>query len=118
MSVQSGEAHRIHVSPTHSSPGHTGKKTAGFIVISELLIISSILVIGLIIGIVVIRNSMNSEMSDVAQAIGNLDQSYAFSGIATGNGSAVVAGSAFFDERDDQASDHGNWVFVPAVPGE
>jgi hypothetical protein len=91
---------------------------AGFIVISELLLIVSILVIGLLIGLVTLRNTFNSELEDVAQNIGDLNQSYAFSGVVNDNGSAVFAGSAFFDASASVADDWGTWQFTPATAGE
>jgi hypothetical protein len=91
---------------------------SGFIIISELLLIMSILVIGLVVGLVTLRNTFNSELEDVAQSIGDLNQSYAFSGVVNDNGSAVVAGSAFLDAGDSVADDERSWQFTPATAGE
>ena len=41
-------------------------KKAGFVVTSELLLITTILVIGLIAGWVTVRNSVNAELEDFA----------------------------------------------------
>lgn len=91
---------------------------AGFVIISELLLIMSILVIGLAVGLVTLRNTFNSGLEDVAQSIGDLNQSYAWSGVVNDNGSASVAGSAFLDARDDAADDGRSWQFTPATAGE
>ncbi|MFO0977069.1 MAG: hypothetical protein U0996_11770 [Planctomycetaceae bacterium] len=52
----------------------------GVILSTEIVIIGSILVIGLITGLTCLQKSVNEELKDVANAIGSLDQSYAFSG--------------------------------------
>ena len=49
---------------------------AGFIISIELILISTIVVIGLITGLAAVRNAIVSELSDVAGAISSLNQSY------------------------------------------
>lgn len=53
----------------------------GFIISSELVLVSTILVIGMIVGLVVVRNQVVQELVDVGQAIGSLSQTYAFGGV-------------------------------------
>lgn len=53
---------------------------AGFIVSAELVLISTVGVIGLLTGLTCLRNAVNSELSDVACAISSLDQSYCYTG--------------------------------------
>ena len=53
---------------------------AGFIVSAELVLISSVGVIGLVTGLTCLRNAVNSELSDVSCAISSLDQSYCYTG--------------------------------------
>jgi hypothetical protein len=53
---------------------------AGFIVSAELVLIATILVIGLIVGMVSLRNQIVQELVDVGQAIGSLSQSFCFGG--------------------------------------
>ena len=102
-------------------------RKAGFVVTSELLLISSILTIGLIVGWVTVRNSVNAELEDFAEAIGDLDQSYSFAGVLNDNGTAVTSGSRYEDELDDFAADSAdgnidgvdnNWSFIEATSGE
>ena len=104
-------------------------KKAGFVVTSELLLITTILVIGLIAGWVTVRNSVNAELEDFAEAIGDLNQSFAFSGILNDNSTAETAGSEFEDLADENAADatDGNvtggpgsadWDFTAVVSGE
>ncbi len=73
---------------------------AGFVITSELLIIVTIAVIGLIVGYVAIRDALVQELGDVAAAIGALDQTYAFSGVSNSCSNAVTRGSIFTDARD------------------
>lgn len=71
---------------------------AGFIVSIELILIATIAVIGLITGFGAMRDSVVSELSDVAGAVQDMNQSYAFFGV-TGH-SASTAGSDYVDELD------------------
>ncbi|TWT39609.1 Flp family type IVb pilin [Blastopirellula retiformator] len=71
---------------------------AGFIVSTELILIATIVVIGLIVGLASVRDAVTSELSDVAGAIQDLDQSYTIWGI-TGH-SAAVSGSDYSDNLD------------------
>jgi hypothetical protein len=77
------------------------KKQAGFIVSAELVLIATILVIGLVVGMVAIRDAMTAEMGDVAEAIGNLDQSYSFDGINDAGTGAIIGASMFDDGADN-----------------
>lgn len=71
---------------------------AGFVVSSELILIATISVIGLIAGLATVRDQVVSELADVANAIGHMNQSYSFSGI-TGHSSST-AGTIFIDLID------------------
>ncbi len=55
---------------------------AGFIISSELVLIATILVIGMIVGLTELRNQVVQELVDVSQAIGSLSQSYIYYGVA------------------------------------
>ncbi len=66
---------------------------AGFIVSAELLFLYTIAVLGLLTGMVAIRNAVIHEMVDVADSIGALDQSYTFTGLS--GCKSQTAGSAF-----------------------
>lgn len=71
---------------------------AGFIVSSELILLATILVIGLITGLTTVRDQVVQELGDVADAISEVDQSYSYAGITAH--SASTAGSAFLDLND------------------
>ena len=91
----------------------------GFIVSTELILIATILVLGLIVGLVSLRNQVTAELEDVAEAIGNIDQSFDYVGlIEKANGSttwcAQVAGSAWADTEDTSLGDE---VFITKIFG-
>jgi hypothetical protein len=74
----------------------------GVILSAEIVIVGTVLVIGLMTGLVCLQKSVNSELGDFARAIDSVDQSYSFSGHrkaggfnGTGNCCAFTAGSAF-----------------------
>ena len=72
----------------------------GFIVTMELLLLAAILVLGLIVGLVSLRDSVLSELSDVSESVGALNQSYNILGVNNTAGTAATAGSAWKDHRD------------------
>jgi len=71
---------------------------AGFVVSTELVLVATILVIGLIVGQTTLRDSVVAEIADTAESIGNINQSYEFGNI-TGHSSST-AGSGFADAPD------------------
>ncbi len=70
----------------------------GFIVSIELILLSTIIVIGLITGMTALRDAVVSELSDVGGAIQDLNQSYEYNGVAGHSGR--TSGSNFIDARD------------------
>ncbi len=54
----------------------------GFIISAELVLVATIVVIGMVVGLCLVRNQVVQELADVALAIGSISQSYCFSGIA------------------------------------
>ncbi|MDA1229349.1 MAG: hypothetical protein O2856_01120 [Planctomycetota bacterium] len=74
----------------------------GVILSAEIVVIGTVLVLGLLTGMVCLQKSINCELGDFAQAIDNIDQSYSFSGHrkagnhnTSGFCCAFTAGSAF-----------------------
>lgn len=92
------------------------KKQGGFVLTAELVLIVTILVFGSIVGLVSMRDALNAEMGDVAEAMGSIDQSYTFDGMINGQATATVAGSAWGDAADLVAGDDTQDDFVTAVP--
>ena len=74
------------------------KDDAAFVVSADLVLISSILVLGLLVGLVSLRDQIVQELADVGLAVGLLNQSYTWSAI-TGH-TSVTEGSAMFDSTD------------------
>lgn len=82
---------------------------AGFIVSAELVLIATLLVIGLIVGLSEVQHAVVSELNDVGEAIGCLNQSYYYSGFSKqktvdGGGGGIAAftrGSQKVDSIDD-----------------
>jgi hypothetical protein len=93
---------------------------AGFIISIELILISTIVVIGLITGLAAVRNAIVSELSDVAGAISSLNQSYSINGSRSSSGS--TAGSRFVDNTDssdppgDPVGEADNCIVFTAPP--
>jgi hypothetical protein len=106
------------------------RKQAGFIVTIELLLLATICVIGLIVGMTNVRDSVLAELSDVSESIGALNQSYSVSAVSNAAGTAATAGSIFTDSKDTASLGHpidtgigdsqAELTFIPAttVPGE
>lgn len=79
---------------------------AGFVVSTELVLVATILVIGMIVGQTTLRDQVVTELADVADAVSAIDQSYQFSDV-TGHSSST-AGTIFDDVADFcDASDSG-----------
>ena len=78
---------------------------SGFLLSTELVLVGTIAVIGLLTGMTTLRNAVVQEMSDVAGAVQDLNQTYSFNGIL--GHSASSEGSDFIDNRDycDSAED-------------
>ncbi|WP_339683578.1 hypothetical protein [Gimesia maris] len=70
----------------------------GFVVSTELVLIATVLVLGMIVGLTTLRDQVIAELADVAAAFSNSNQSYSFSGI-TGHSSST-SGSVFNDNLD------------------
>jgi Flp pilus assembly pilin Flp len=71
------------------------KDEAGLVTL-EYLFAATIIVIGLTVGLVALKNSINAELSELGQAITSLNQSYSFSGQAFGS-CATTGGSNAVD---------------------
>ncbi|MEW4489404.1 hypothetical protein AB1L42_15080 [Thalassoglobus sp. JC818] len=71
---------------------------AGFVVSTELVLVATILVLGLIVGQTTLRDQVVTELADVADSVSALDQSYATSDL-TGH-SSQTAGTNFDDTAD------------------
>lgn len=77
----------------------------GFIVTTELILIGTLLVIGLIVGLSEIQHAVVAELNDVGEAVGGINQSYRLSGFSAVKRNGFVktftVGSRFNDFADD-----------------
>ena len=71
---------------------------AGFVISSELVFVSTLLVIGMIAGWATLRDQVLGELGDLADAVSEFDQSYSISAV-TGH-SASTSGVDFQDDED------------------
>ena len=77
---------------------------AGMIVSAELVLILTIGILAIIVGLVEVATAVNTELNDISNAIGALNQSYAVTGFGSYSGGKLksfVAGSSFTDRVDD-----------------
>ena len=72
---------------------------AGFVVSTELVLLATVAVIGLITGIAAVRDGVVSELSDVAGAVQEVNQSYSYDGVVGHN--AATSGTKFDDNLDE-----------------
>jgi hypothetical protein len=80
---------------------------AGFLVSAELILVSTILVIGLIVGLIELQSAVLHELNDVGEAIASFNQSYSFPGTVTQKGvhQVTTSGSAWVDSTDINCCD-------------
>jgi hypothetical protein len=71
---------------------------AGFIVSAELVLVSTIVVLGLIVGLSELSLNINNELEDVGSAFCSIQQSFHSSGTCGHKGS--MSGSCFQDQAD------------------
>ena len=76
----------------------------GVVLSAELVLVGTILILGMIVGLVELQCAVVAELSDLGDAIGNVDQSYRIPGMTsfkTGGGvKAQTSGAAFNDGPD------------------
>jgi hypothetical protein len=93
---------------------------AGFVVSVELVLISTIAVLGLMTGLTAVRDGVVSELSDTAGAVQDMNQSYSYNGVV--GHSASTAGSDFndaldfCDSTDDQSGQADNCITFDGTP--
>jgi Flp pilus assembly pilin Flp len=80
---------------------------SGAVISAELVLVLTILVIGVIVGLSEVAVAVNTELNDISNAIGALDQSYFYGGFHGRDGGiggkrkSSVSGSRFTDDHDD-----------------
>jgi hypothetical protein len=79
---------------------------AGAIVSAEIMLVATILVLGVIVGLKSVRDSVVTELADVAQAVANINQSYCYSGVS---GHAANSGGGEFGDQADFCDNNQDW---------
>ena len=74
------------------------KEDEGAILSSELVMFATVLVIGMLTGLSAVQTAVVTELADVANAFGSVNQSYSYGGIQGHH--AVTPGSAWTDAVD------------------
>jgi Flp pilus assembly pilin Flp len=76
---------------------------AGAVISAELVLVLTILVLGVIVGLSEVAAAVNTELNDLSNAIGAMDQSYAFTGFkaSADKDKSSVNGSRWSDKHDD-----------------
>ena len=86
---------------------------AGFLLASELVLISTILILGMVVGLAEVQHAVVQELEDVASAFGAVNQSFRYSGLDSPRKSHN-SGGGFNDRRDACDS---QWDIVCASAG-
>lgn len=91
---------------------------AGVILSAEIVLVGTILVIGMIVGLVELQCSVVDELNDLGEAIGSANQSYTTSSVLSlkkdGDVKAATAGFSFRDRVD---SCDGNECAIICISG-
>ena len=74
----------------------------GAIISAELVLVMTILGIGMIVGLKAVQLAVVQELNDVAAAVGSINQSYSYAGLANycGEYGGWTAGSSYTDHGD------------------
>jgi hypothetical protein len=82
------------------------QQDAAYVISTELLLLATISVLGLLVGIQNIRNTLFHEFEDMVESFGFLNQSYEYLGTTLGdplNGGPTTQGGLFQDDVDEDA---------------
>ncbi len=79
------------------------KDESGVIISAELALVLTIAVLAMVVGLSEVAVAVNTELNDISNAIGALNQSYVFTGFKgdIGKNKSATAGSRFSDKADD-----------------
>lgn len=90
----------------------------GVILSAEIVLVGTILVVGMIVGLVELQCSVVDELNDLGEAIGSVNQSYITSAVlslkADGSIKGATSGSVFLDRID---SCDGNECSIICITG-
>lgn len=77
---------------------------AGVVISAELVLVLTVTVIAMVVGLSEVAVAVNTELNDVSNAIGHLDQSYSYTGFKAFSDykcKSFVNGTSFKDRTDD-----------------
>ena len=78
---------------------------AGFVVSAELVLVLTIAVLGMVVGLTAVRDSISQELVDLSDAFGAVNQTYNVNGLSKakfgGGTHARIGGFGFNDNVDD-----------------
>lgn len=78
---------------------------AGFVVSAELVLVLTIAVLGMVVGLASVRDSLTSEFNDISAAFGAVNQTYHLRTVSkaagTTKGHGLVSGFGYADRSDD-----------------
>ena len=78
---------------------------AGFVVSAELVLVFTIAVLGMVVGLTAVRDSISQELVDLSNAFGAVNQTFNVAGLSkaklAGKAHAAVGGFGFNDNADD-----------------
>ena len=77
---------------------------AGVIISAELVLVLTIAVLAMVVGLSEVAVAVNTELNDVSNAFGSVNQSFSYSGFASvcnGKQKGSIAGGCFVDSVDD-----------------
>jgi len=77
---------------------------SGVVISAELVLVLTVAVLAMVVGLSEVAVAVNTELNDISNAFGSLNQSFYYSGFKAESGykcKSAVAGSAFTDRTDD-----------------
>ena len=79
---------------------------SGVVISAELVLVLTIAVLAMVVGLSEVAVAVNTELNDLSNAIGSLNQTYSVTGFqgtsaASGKQKSTFAGSTFSDTEDD-----------------
>lgn len=84
----------------------------GAIVSAEIMLAATILVLGVIVGLKSVRDSVATELADVGQAFSTINQSYCYSGTS---GHAASSGGGEYQDKADFCDNNSNNNHCPSA---
>ena len=77
---------------------------AGVIISAELVLVLTVAVLATVVGLSEVAVAINTELNDISNAFGSINQSFSYSGfqsVCNGKQKGSFAGSSFTDSVDD-----------------